>query len=295
MTREQYRKANGVVYPIIMVILGYLALSLIAFAVFNAKEANWKTWLQLGASVVGIVGATVGFLTQREKKAGAVTILFSATVAYVVVCLVNTTPGTYVYAFPILFASMTYLNIRIMVIGNTIVVVSNVVRLLINLKVADDSLLSASVVAIFTVTLAAVASIKVAQLLIKFNKENMEAIEEAAEKQRENSKSMAIVAENIIKHFDAAMGMLNNLKGSIDTCNFAMSNIVESTESTAEAIQKQAEMCADIQTNTDIAEKGTKSMIEASRRTDETVDEGAAVVRELKEQAKNVEDASSIP
>ena len=68
----------------------------------------------------------------------------------------------------------------------------------------------------------------------------------------------------------------------------SINNIAESTESTAEAIQKQAVMCSDIQGNTDAAENGIHEMIEASRRTDETVKAGAGVVRELKEQAHNV-------
>lgn len=42
------------------------------------------------------------------------------------------------------------------------------------------------------------------------------------------------------------------------------------------------------------AERGTEEMIAASRRTEETVTEGAAVVKELKEQALNVENASKV-
>ena len=47
----------------------------------------------------------------------------------------------------------------------------------------------------------------------------------------------------------------NNLEKSIDINHNSMKDIAESTESTAEAIQRQATMCAEIQENTDIAEK----------------------------------------
>ena len=50
-----------------------------------------------------------------------------------------------------------------------------------------------------------------------------------------------------------------------------MKDIAESTESTAEAIQKQAIMCSDIQEHTDAAENDIHEMIEASQRTDATV------------------------
>ena len=74
----------------------------------------------------------------------------------------------------------------------------------------------------------------------------------------------------------------------------SIQEIADSTESTAEAIQKQAAMCVDIQGNTDNAESGIKAMIDASRQTDETVKQGADVVEELKEQAHNVAEASNV-
>ena len=90
------------------------------------------------------------------------------------------------------------------------------------------------------------------------------------------------------------MDMLDELEKSIDINHNSMKDIAESTESTAEAIQRQATMCAEIQENTDIAEKEISEMVEASHRTDETVNDSKAIVVELKEQAQNVHDASNI-
>lgn len=73
-----------------------------------------------------------------------------------------------------------------------------------------------------------------------------------------------------------------------------MKDIAGSTESTAEAIQRQAVMCADIQENTDMAEKEINQMIDASKRTDESVNNSKEVVEQLKEQAYNVHSASNI-
>ena len=105
---------------------------------------------------------------------------------------------------------------------------------------------------------------------------------------------MVVVADNITRHFGQAMDMLDELEKSIDISHSSMKDIAESTESTAEAIQRQAAMCAEIQENTDIAEKEISEMVEASHRTDETVNDSKAVVVELKEQAQNVHDASNI-
>lgn len=292
MTEEQYKRANGAVFPIILIIYGYISLSMLMWA--NSKGATWRTWLQLCVSVLVMLISTGAYLTGKTTKRCGVIIMISAAAAYAVISLVGTTTGTWSYALPVLFATMAYLNVRLIIGGNAVVLVVNVVRLVMNMGNGNDAALMEMVLAMITLSLAAFASIRAVILLIRFNDENVGSILRASEKQEESNKKMALVAENIMKHFGSATEMLDNLKASIDTSNFAMGNIVESTESTAEAIQNQAAMCADIQDSMDKAEEGTKKMLEASESTDQMVDEGSQVVRELKEQAQNVERASSV-
>lgn len=61
--------------------------------------------------------------------------------------------------------------------------------------------------------------------------------------------------------FEKAMTMLNELEKSIDISHSSMGDIADSTESTAEAIQRQAVMCSEIQESTDMAEKEINQMI----------------------------------
>ena len=69
-----------------------------------------------------------------------------------------------------------------------------------------------------------------------------------------------------------------------------MEDIAGSTESTAEAIQKQAEMCSDINVATTNAEKKTNEMIDVSDHAKIMVSEGAVVVEGLRKQANTVEE-----
>ena len=71
-----------------------------------------------------------------------------------------------------------------------------------------------------------------------------------------------------------------------------MRNIAQSTENTAEAIQKQAVMCTEIRQNTDTAEQETSKMITAAQGTLKTVSDGVILVKQLKEQAEIVDEAS---
>ena len=67
----------------------------------------------------------------------------------------------------------------------------------------------------------------------------MNKIEAAAVIQKENNEKMVAVADNITRHFGQAMDMLDELEKSIDINHSSMKDIAESTESTAEAIQRQ--------------------------------------------------------
>lgn len=292
MTKEQYKKANGTVFPVTIITLGYFVLSMVAWMI--SSGATWRTYLQMGASVLAIVVCIVVFFAKRETKQCAVIMMGSAAVAYVVIRLVGTSAGTWAYVFPVLFAAMAFLNIRLIVIGNIVAISAAILRIVIDLKTIGSASLQSEVLGLFTLCLSAYASIRIIKLLNRFDKENTEVIMQTAAQQEESNSRMVHVAEEIIKYFDDAMIMLENLKKSVDTSNLAMNDIAESTESTADAIQKQAAMCAEIRTNTDKAEESTRIMIETSRRSEETIAEGTEAVRELKEQAGNVENSSNV-
>ena len=122
----------------------------------------------------------------------------------------------------------------------------------------------------------------------------MDSINESALQQAEDNKKMVSVANDISDLFTEAMSMMESLDSSIATSNVSMTNIAESTESTACAIQDQSVMCGDIQNQTDIAEQETKSMIEASNATNKSVEEGTIIIEELRGQAQKVGESSQI-
>ncbi|MCM1038577.1 MAG: methyl-accepting chemotaxis protein [Ruminococcus sp.] len=292
MTEQQYKRASGAVFPVNVVILGYIAVSMLLWAV--SKGATWRTWLQLAAAVIGLIVSIIVYVTGKETKKCGIIMMGCYAVVYAIVSLFGTTLSTWTYAFPILFACAVFLNVRLVIGGNAVAIAITLARLIMAVVRQDDAAMSDLVLASAILILVAFASIRVVMLLIRFNEENMESIKEASAKQAESNKKMALVAENIAQHFDNAMAMLDNLNSSMETSNYAMSNIVEATESTAEAIQNQAAMCADIQDSMDRAEEGTKRMLEVSHSTNEVVSEGSNVVRELKEQSEQVEAASNI-
>lgn len=289
MTSEQYKRANKAVYPVLLVILGYFSV-VTGIRIFSGG-GTVANFVKIGVCIVAILVSTFFFLTKKDTKAAGVAMLAVSSVAYAVVVLFSENIEVFAYAFPILFAAMTYLNIRLVIGGNIVILLSSTIKLVMHIKSADK------VAYIFIVLISVIvffASVQVLRLLMKNNTESMKMVLTAARQQEEDYDRISNIADEISKLFEEAMQMTERLEHSIDVSSFSMNNIADSTEKTAEAIQEQANMCLDIQNKTDVAEKETKSMIEASDATNRNIGEGTSMVRELKEQANNVEAASNI-
>lgn len=290
MTAEQYKRANKAILPVMIVVDLFFFLSIAAKMLMGEEIGG-----SIVAAIVALVALVViiaGYALFMDSKKGELMMILSATVSYVAIMLFGDTDASYAYGFALLFAAMTYLSSRLVVGGNIVIFAANGIRCIIRFSTEGKDGQIASLTSSIIILLVMYASIVSMRLLIKTNKENEENIMEASKQQEENNRKMTVVAENVMQHFDEAMKKLDELQESIATSNFSMENIADSTESTAEAIQSQAEMCSEIQNTTDKVERGTQEMIDASRRTTDTVSEGTDMVRELQNQAESVEKAS---
>lgn len=292
MTETQYRRANGTVFPPLILILGYVCITLIAF-VNIGENVSVRTYIQLIASILGFIVCLALYLTRRDTKLCADGMLIAAILVYSALRVVGTREDNFSYAFPVLFAAITYLNLRLIVVGNAVIIAVNVIHVLLNMDVFSASQGSTMMVNVFVSILVAFGSVRVTKLLKQFNQENMEVIREAARAAEENRRTGQKIAEDIIRHFHKAMEMMDTLKESLSTSNFSMSNIADSTENTAEAIQQQAVMCQKIREYAEEGKSVAGEMNQASGEVEASVGDGVALVGELRSQADNVAKASS--
>ena len=295
MTKNQLKRANAVVYPVFVVIMGYVFLSLLAFLAFSEPSAiTWKTYMQIAGALVGIVVSTVLFVTKKDTKLCANGMVGSVVVMYLIIRLCGTTEDSCMYAFPILFAVMAYLDVKMIVISNSVILGANILRLIVNMDKFYANSGTSMVIGIFVSILVAYASIRITRLLVRFNNENMDTILEASKKQEEGQKLMVTVADNIIKHFGSAMEMFDILQGSLANSHASMTNIADSTESTAEAIQGQEQICKEIRNQTEHASDVTNQMLASSVKVSDTVQNGVESVQELGRQADHVSVSSKM-
>lgn len=293
MTEKQCKRANTAIFTMMVLVIAYLFLSLLGFLL--TKGGSWRTYVQLGSQFIALVLSSICFVKAKQKELCSIVMLASASVVYLLVIVVGTQGDvTFMYAFPILFAAMACLNPKIVLAGNAVIVISNVIRIMRACGWNFGKISSDHFVQLFIILLIVASSMVIIRLLTSFNKENMQTIQAEADVQEENNKKMSNTAENIMEHFGNAMDLMEHLDESIGASQTAMNDITQSLEATAEAIQEQAKMCGQIQENTVSVEQEMEQMLESARRANDTVTEGKDIIQELRTQASIVEAASKV-
>lgn len=292
MKREQYARANKAVFISLMIIMVYLALTL-TLELLVGSNKSYKVVIQVIVSILAIIINTIAYKKKRDTRQGALMILISTTAAYCIILLFNQTQNTWFYTMPIVLASLAYMESKLVIVQNIVLGIVNVIRLFLLMPPGDAEYQKFIFMVIFLLILEAVVSISLVRLLMQFNKENVTSVETVMEEQKGNSMRIVQTADDLVNHFEQAMKMMADLEKSVGNTHFAMTNIAESTVSTAQSVQHQTQMCVTIQESTDNAKEQSMNMMQASAAVTETVEQGAMGIEELKEQAKNVEEAGN--
>ena len=290
MTPEQYKRSSKVAYPMVMITCGMVNLTLLAAMSMKGALVNLIT--QVAIITVAMLIATVAFIKLRHTKKGMIIIAGMGAIMYFTVCILNNNNNTYIYGFIVLITCVAYMNKRLMIWGNSFIVLGFLIR---TIRMISGGNADAELIALawLTIILCAIGSVKSVGLLLKYNEENTEAIMEQAKSQQEAADVMVGVAAEIASRFDKATYQMEELDKAIQSTDSSMQDIATSSLSTAQSVQEEAVMCGEIQKNVDMAEQETARMIEASDKVKTMVSEGANVVRELKEQSNYVNESNT--
>ena len=128
MTREQYIRSNKVAYPLIMLTCGIVILTLLGAITQGAGSGNIIK--QIVGIVIAMIIATVSFIIRKDKKIGMIGVAFGGALMYFVVCFLNNSAYVFMYGFIVLFICITYLNMRLIIWGNSFIVIGFIIHTL---------------------------------------------------------------------------------------------------------------------------------------------------------------------
>ena len=139
MNSQQYSRANKRVFMAVIIVFAYIAFTL--FAAVGTKDADiTRISIQLVAAIAVIVIAVIAFITKRDSRTGALILVSAMTAGYFIIALINSTIGTWTYALPLVIAAMIYLDIKMMMVMNAVIIISSVIRLVMQLGIGGTVL-----------------------------------------------------------------------------------------------------------------------------------------------------------
>ncbi|MBQ8592048.1 MAG: chemotaxis protein [Lachnospiraceae bacterium] len=286
MTEKQYRKADSMVLPIVIVVMAGIFLNMLGMIATGA--ASTKLYIVTVASIVGIVVDIIVYCKMKGSRLCGVIMPMVAVAVYLVMVFCVDALFFYILVAAIFVIEMAYLDYGRIVLTGVITIPVFVMKAMMLSKKGLASMTDVGTT-IVIMLFVFISVLVITKIWITFNKENIEIVKEGADKQKEANERMTHVSENIIAYFDEANGYVQELTTAIDTSNASMQNIASSIENTAQAIQEQSQMCQDIQDNTQNAKAQTDVMVSASSKALEDVSHGAKAMEELHNHAQNVE------
>lgn len=120
----------------------------------------------------------------------------------------------------------------------------------------------------------------------QFNKDTLGEVHEKNTKMQTMLDDVIGVATEVRKGTESAMDIVNDFNGSSEVVNGAMKNISESTLSTAENIQTQTTMTANIQQSIEDTLTSSETMVEIAKQSDQINRQSMDVMNRLKEQSQ---------
>ena len=286
MNKEQFMRANKMAFIINLFVL----VTALLLMIFQGLEIGFNAGIivEMFATLFSFCFLMVGITKGRDNKLGVVTILTASAFVYLVVILVQNQFVFFSYGIPILISAIVYLNLKVVKAGLTEMGATYCILFIRNI-IAGTANLKETVVDTVVLVLCLVTVYYVVKLLVSFNKENAEKIEAASEKQKQTSDNIVETANKIGEFFQTVNTNMDNLKLMVSENRDAMVKIAKNTETTARDIDVQAERCREILHQTEETNVSKDRMVQATKSAKQTIADGNAVLRELKERAQEVE------
>lgn len=270
-------KANILVAGIV-VLMSLLALT---------KISRPDVIIRLLAGVADIIVNVVAYKKLKEKPTYRRICCISILLLLIVILATSKASYMYIYLFPIIIMVLIYsdrmLSRLAFIIGIVATCIYCIVAMAGGIMNSDEMVMSILISALSCYLVKSIT-----ELQIRHGEQNVEAVKAAADEQAKTADEIVTLAEALNQKFVQAKAVSENLNQTMDTSHNAVSEIAEGTHTNAEAIQRQTEQTADIQSSIQAVGEEARNMGEISERTNATVLDGVALIERLKKQATEV-------
>lgn len=244
LTPDQYRRTNKIMY--IIFVLSCLLYTYIDFSNTTKGAVIAGSTVRCIVYLSFIVILTIVIKVFRDKKTAMVIMALSYLVVYSTVVFGNGV-GTLALAFPVLVGFMIYLNAKVVVLGCVSTFIICVIKSGMVRSAGDTSAFGFANVVTMALLISLFGAYMAIKLLIAFDKENREVVEEEAKRREEVAIAVANIVERLDDTFTTVMNELDNIGDAMGNAHMIMETVTEGAENTAQAANQQADMTGQIQ------------------------------------------------
>ena len=282
LTPEQYQRANKIMVMILTI--SYLVYTVVEF-MNKGPETNMPMFYLRCAIYLG----TTFFVqilvhVNPTKKSSMVIMALTFVLAYVAVVAGNGAI-VLVMAFPALIGFMIYLNARVVTLGCLISFIVCVVKTaMLKMEGLNEMYLQANLITMSFV-IGTYGAFQAINLLIAFSREDQMVIKQEVARQKQVADTVAGIVEKLDGDFREVMNELNVIHSSMDSASIAMDGIAASSESTAEAVNHQADMTGQIQARLEHTNETAIEAMDTTENLKDVVVTGKELADELQKQS----------
>ena len=243
LTPQQYSRANRKTFTMLCVC--YALFFLIEIMVVK-NEGTWHAWMRMGIYVAFLIADRIMLSRHREKKATMLFYAFTFLIAYILLVM-NNSIFSIVVAFPVILGFMLYMNSTLSFAGCLAMWLVGHVKGLMILRSGDELLFRQCSLLLACVFICIYGSYVAVKVLYEFSEQDRETIVKEAAHRKEIAKAVSGTVDKITDDFQEVLTGFGEISGSMSSADIAIDDIAGSSENTAEAVNRQANMTSNIQ------------------------------------------------
>ncbi len=287
MTTEQYCRINR--YALNMLLSIQVILAIMSIAHMVTTGFLWKDLVLVLVMIGAVIADIIGYMIAKESKKAMIIYSVVWMIAYSLAVFLGSTDPI-LLLFPVLVVMMLYLDPVAVAASIAYSLLIHIIKLIVEAVNGRITGENAGVYVMECVGLIAICigAFFVTKLLLRYITESRQMVTEHAEQQMELAANVEETAESISQRFEQITQQLGEIVQQVEGNNLAITNIAESTEATAEAIQEQVGMTNDIKECIDVTAQNASDIIDTTDQLYDVVSEGIEAVEGLQEQTEMV-------
>lgn len=283
LTPEQYKMANKTMY----IILDICYLLYIIVELMNA-DGRVHGYFRIAIYLIFAIAGGVMIKAKGNKRSAMLFMAVTFLTAYLLLVM-NNGITSMIMAFPALLGFMLYMNSVLITMGCIAVYIIDGIKCFMVWSKGDVAAFQQGSLVMMGFFICIYGSYMAIKILFEFSEQDREIIVKEAAHRREVASIVSETVEKIADEFHEVLTGFDEINEAMNSADDAMNNIAASSESTADAVSRQADMTSDIQTR---IENTNELVINAKGTTEKlknVVEDGKQLADNLQEQSNLVD------